>query len=179
MDLRNYIAISGMSGLYKVLTNAKNGVIVESLTDKKRTLVSANQKISSLDNISVFTTDKDVSLGDVLLKMKELLTEAVDTKVDANALRAKFQTVLSDFDKERVHDSDIKKMFTWFNILREQPDAWIEKAQEGSIEGEDKGPVLPKSGEKTHQHNAPKESGRVNTHGAMTRSVVPQKKGGG
>ena len=176
MDLKSIIAISGMSGLYKALSQSRTGVIVESLQDKKRTMVSASQKISSLDNISVFTTSKDLPLSEVLQKIKETIQVEVEVKHSAEELRNRFTTVLPDFDPERVRDSDIKKIFSWYNILLNIPEVWVEAPAE-TEEGEAAiKSALDKNAEKPRHIN--QSTGRVNTHGAQSRSAIPQKKGG-
>ncbi len=173
MDLRSIISVPGMSGLYKVLSQAKNGVIVESLLDKKRSLLSSSHRISSLDSISVFTMEKDIPLEEVFVSMKKIVKKEVNLKEDDTKLKEEFKAVLPDFDQERVRVSDIKKMFAWYNILKDFPEAWVEKKEEE----DGKTPVIPGAGGKV-QHQEKRETGKVNTHGAGTRGNIPQKKGG-
>lgn len=118
MDLKGIISITGMSGLYKVVAQAKNGFIVESLADKKRFPISSTQRISALEDISIYADDEDVPLSKVLLKIKEL-GQTADPKADNKALVAYFKTVLPNFDEERVYSSDIKKVISWYNILKD------------------------------------------------------------
>ena len=115
MSLSEIIAVSGMSGLYKTIAQSKNSVIVESLADKKRMPVYASQKVNTLEAISVYTTDKDIPLADVFKKIseKENKGAAIDHKADDAELKAYFEKVLPDYDKERVHISDIRKMLQW------------------------------------------------------------------
>jgi hypothetical protein len=120
MDLSQVISISGLPGLFKVIAQAKNGVVVESLIDKKRTTAFASQRISSLSDISIYTTGEDMPLKEVYRKIFESekggLT--IDTKTsDDNALRAYTEKVLPEYDKDRVHTSDLKKLFSWYNLL--------------------------------------------------------------
>lgn len=179
MDLRTIISISGAPGLYKIISHSRTGVIVESLADKKRSMISANQRINSLDNISVFTTEKDILLEEVFMSMKSKLNDAVDTKQNAEELKKIFKTVLPDFDQDRVHDSDIKKMFSWFNILRNNEDVWVDKKDDANLPATEVKGSIPMPADKPKKHST-KESGRVNTHGAgASRSAIPQKKGGG
>ncbi len=120
MKLSEIIAVSGMSGLYKTVAQAKNSVIVESLEDKKRMPVYASQRVHTLEAISVFCTDKDIPLAEVFKKIaeKENKGPALDHKSSEADMLKYFGEVLPDFDKERVHTSDIRKMLMWYNILQ-------------------------------------------------------------
>jgi hypothetical protein len=120
MDLSGVISISGMGGLHKVIAQTKNGVIVESLADKKRFPAYSSSRISALDDISVYTTGEDLPLKDVFKKIfdKEKGGAAVDHKVSDADLLKYFETVLPEFDKERVHTSDIRKLINWYNLLQ-------------------------------------------------------------
>jgi hypothetical protein len=179
MDLRTIISISGSPGLYRIISHSRTGVIVESMLDKKRSMISANQRINSLDNISVFTTEKDILLEEVFVNMKAAISASVDTKQASDDLKKLFKSVLPDYDQDRVHDSDIKKMFSWFNILITNDDVWAEKKDDDNSPAADLKAAMPMPGDKPKKH-ASKESGRVNTHGASgSRSAIPQKKGGG
>jgi phosphomannomutase len=120
MDISNVIAIAGMPGLYKVVAQAKNGVIVESLVDKKRVPAFNSHKISALPDISIYTTSEDLPLKDVLQKIfdKEKGATCPDPKsLDEKGLRAYMSEVLPEYDEERVHVSDLRKLFTWYNML--------------------------------------------------------------
>jgi hypothetical protein len=131
MDLSGIISISGMSGLYKVVAQSKNGIIVESLVDKKRVPAYSTYKISGLEDISVFTTGDDMPLADVIQKIydKEKGGPAMDGKTSNEADAKKyFGEVLPDYDKDRVYISDIKKILTWYNIL--QKSGALEKKEE-------------------------------------------------
>src|SRR5688500_7434319 len=122
MDISGIISISGQPGLYKVLGKLKNGVIGESLTDKKRIPVYANVKVSALEDISIFSTKEDVPLKDVLQKIydKEKGGAAPDGKSsDIEVLKKYLEEVFPEYDKERVYASDIKKIFSWYNMLLE------------------------------------------------------------
>ena len=183
MDLKGIISISGMSGLYKVIAQTKNGFVVESFTDKKRTAITSSHKVSALEDISIFTTKDNIALSEALMKVKENEATLPDTKSDAKVLREYFKSVLPDYDEGKVYDSDIKKMLTWYSILKEYPECWVQKEEQKTEEQGDaeekKAITIPKPGEKPHVI-LPKESGKVNTHGmGNTRSAIPQKRGGG
>lgn len=120
IDLTGIIAISGQSGLYKVVAQSKNGIIVESLTDKKRTSISSTAKVSSLEDISMFTTGEDKPVSEIMKSIfdKEKGGPAIDAKADDKAVSAYFESVLPDYDKERVYTSNMRKLFTWYNGLQ-------------------------------------------------------------
>ncbi len=118
--LKTILAISGKPGLFKLVSQGKNMLIVESLANGKRTPAYAHDKVISLGDIAIYTIDEDVPLGEVF--------EAIKTKTDAKpvdlkafaddaALRAYFKEVLPDFDEDRVYTNDIKKVFSWYNLL--------------------------------------------------------------
>jgi len=119
MNLQGIISIAGRPGLYKIVAQGKNSVIVESMTDKKRFPAHASDKISALDDISVYTTDEDVKLIEVYKKMYESLngTAGLSHKDDPKKLREYVITFLPNYDSERVYDSDVRKLFQWYNTL--------------------------------------------------------------
>lgn len=118
MQLNGIIAISGRPGLFKVIAQGKNSVIVESLIDKKRFPAYATERISTLDDISVFTYDEDVKLTDIFAKMLALYpNEAPSHKADMKELEAAFAEFLPNWDQDRVYPSDVRKLFQWFNLL--------------------------------------------------------------
>ncbi|ASB50864.1 DUF5606 family protein [Alkalitalea saponilacus] len=117
--VKDILAISGYSGLFKLVSQAKNSVIVESLTDGKRMPAYATSKISALEDISIYTEDEDVRLSDIFVTIFEKAIE-VDPKADAGSLKKKFEEILPDYDKDRVYVSDIKKVYMWFNLLKEK-----------------------------------------------------------
>lgn len=120
IDLTGIIAISGQPGLFKVVAQAKNGIIVEGLADKKRTAVSATAKVSSLEDISMFTTGDDKPVSEIMKNIydKEKGGACIDAKSDDKAIAAYFGEVLPDYDKERVYTSNMRKLFTWYNTLQ-------------------------------------------------------------
>jgi hypothetical protein len=122
MDLSKILSISGKPGLFKVVAQTKNGVVVESLLDGKRFTAFANDRISSLKEISVFTEVDDIPLRDVLKSIfeKQEGKAAINHKSGNNELKAFFEKVLADYDKERVYVSDIKKIIQWYNLLLEK-----------------------------------------------------------
>lgn len=138
MDISSVISISGMPGLYKVVAQSKNGVIVESLVDKKRFPAFASSPISKLEDISIYTTTEDVPLKEVYTKIydKEKGGKCIEPKnSDEKAMRAYIESVLPGYDKDRVHVSDLRKLFNWYNILQA---SGLLSAEEKNEDGEDK-----------------------------------------
>jgi len=119
MDLRTVLSVSGKPGLFKLIAHQKNGVVVESLLDGKRTAISANANVSSLGDIAIYTYEEEVPLRDVFKAMAEVTEgkEAFSHKSSKDQLEDFFGEVLPKFDQERVYASDIKKVVQWFNIL--------------------------------------------------------------
>ena len=117
--IKRIISISGRPGLFRLVNQGKNMLIVESLANGKRTPAYAHDKVVSLGDISIYTKDGDVPLADVFEKIKEKTGGAsVDVKaMDNDALRAYFAEILPDFDDERVYTNDIRKVFQWYNQL--------------------------------------------------------------
>ena len=119
-DLSRILAISGQSGLYLYISQARNGAIVESLADKKRTSVSMTSKITSLADISIYTDEEEVKLQDVLLNLKEVLgdADAPTSKSSADELKALFEKALPTYDRDRFYVSHMKKVVDWYNHLK-------------------------------------------------------------
>jgi len=115
------MSISGKTGLFKVISQLKNAMLVESLTDKKRFPAFAHEKISSLEEIAVFTSGEEKPLKDILKAMHEKLEgkPGPDPHSDPVKLQAFFQEVVPEYDRERVYLSDIKKIVSWYNMLLE------------------------------------------------------------
>ncbi|MEZ4936363.1 MAG: DUF5606 domain-containing protein [Crocinitomicaceae bacterium] len=119
MNLTGIISISGKSGLYKVVGQGKNTIIVEALETGKRFPTYASHKISALDDISVYTYEEDVPLKDVYQKLAELegYKATISHKESVENLVKKLDEFLPDWDEDRVYMSDIKKLFQWYNLL--------------------------------------------------------------
>lgn len=119
MEFKDIVAISGKSGLFRVVSNTRSGVIVESLTDGKRFPAFLHDRISSLDEISVFTQSEDRPLKAIMKAIREKTGggPALDAKSDNASLKKFFAEVVPDYDAERVYVSDIKKIISWYNQL--------------------------------------------------------------
>ena len=136
MELSEIASISGKGGLYKVLKPGKAGVLLESLdATKTRLVASTTQRMSVLSEISIYTTDKEGTIGllDVLKKIKKDFGNdlGVDANSEANELKSFLRSVLPNYDQDRVYVSDIKKLVKWYSILSEQaPEIFIDKMEE-------------------------------------------------
>lgn len=132
MDLSGIISIAGMSGLYKVIAQSKNGIIVESLLDKKRMPAYATHRVSALEDVSIYSTGDDVPLKDVFQKIydKEKGGACIDHKKTDSELKEYFKSAFAEYDQDRVYVSDIKKLLMWYNIL--QKEGLLDKKEENS-----------------------------------------------
>ncbi len=119
--LSKILAISGKSGLFKMISGNKNMIIVESLTDGKRFPAFSNDRVISLKDITMFTEDDDIPLYKVFEAVKKVSEGKPVTldvkKASGKELQEWFTKAVPSFDKERVHNSDIAKVITWYNIL--------------------------------------------------------------
>jgi len=123
MDLSKIVSISGRPGLYKVTGQGKANVIVESLNDGKRFPAFVQDKMSSLEEISIFTTNDDRPLKEVFKKIHSDIGSTLDfdvKKVNQIQLREKFAMAVPDYDTETVYPSDMKKVFVWYQMLSER-----------------------------------------------------------
>jgi hypothetical protein len=129
MNLTGIIAISGKPGLFKVVAQGKSNLIVESLEDGKKTPAYSTDRISGLEDISVYTYDEDAVLSNVLetIYKKENGGLAPSHKEDKNILIAYFLEILPNYDQERVYFSDVKKIFHWYNLLHKSGNLIIDE----------------------------------------------------
>ncbi len=116
------VAISGKPGLYKLLSRSKNSLIVEAVDEShKRLPVFATDRVTSLNDIAMYTNMDDVPLTKVLTSLYKVAEEKPVAlnykKCSSKELREYFAKVLPDFDNDRIHDSDLKKLFQWYDIL--------------------------------------------------------------
>jgi len=122
MDLSGIISVTGMGGLYKVISQTKSGLIVESLVDGKRLPVYSTSKLSSLDDISIYGQGDDIPLKNILRSIRDSKSgTSVPTSKDSNdAIKAAFAEFVPEFDEDRVYASDMKKVFVWYTLLNEK-----------------------------------------------------------
>lgn len=120
--LRKILSIAGKPGLYKLISQGKNMLIVESLIDGRRMPSHNQDKVVSLGEIAIYTEDEEMPLREVLALIKEHEQGAQISSIDIkngseSSLREYMQSVLPSYDKERVRVSDMKKLFSWYNLL--------------------------------------------------------------
>src|ERR1035437_7170552 len=122
MNLKDILAISGYSGLFRFVSQGRNGVIVEGLVDKKRMNATASARVSALEDIAIYTSDKEIPLKEVLKRIfqKEDGKPTIDPKSPNDKLKKYFEEVVPEYDREKVYVSDMKKLFGWYNILLSQ-----------------------------------------------------------
>lgn len=119
MEFNKIISVTGKPGLFQVISQSKNAIIVESLIDKKRLAINSTQNVSLLENIAIYTYEEEVSLLKVFKTMFEKSEgkEAISHKESSKNLTAYFSEILPEYDEERVYTSNIKKVIQWFNLL--------------------------------------------------------------
>lgn len=121
MSLDSILSITGKPGLYKLKTKARSGFVVESLADRKTSIVGMSHNVSVLKDISIYTYEAEVPLKEVFGKIasKENNGAAMSHKASKNELSDYFNEVLPEYDEDRVYASDIKKVLQWYNILQQ------------------------------------------------------------
>lgn len=156
MILKDILAISGEPGLFRFIAQGKNAIIVEHLETKKRSSAYGSAKVSSLEDIAIFTENEDVPLGKVfnIIHEKENGGAAPDSKSDVKILNTWFEGILPDYSKDKVYTSDIKKLVQWYNILHklnllvfDEPEVKSEAESESATKSESK-PVVEKKKKK-------------------------------
>jgi hypothetical protein len=119
-DLQKVFAIAGYPGLFTHVSQSRNGVIVESLLDKKRMCAGPSLRVTALSDVAMFTDKEELPLQEVLEKIKNVYNgeKAIDHKSGTDALRQFMESVLPDYDRDRVYPSHIKKLAEWYNVLQ-------------------------------------------------------------
>lgn len=160
IEVKDILSISGKGGLFRYIAQARNGIVVESLEDKKRHVEPTTSRVSSLEDIAIFTESEDVPLSDVLHRIyeKETGKESISHKSTNEELKNYFEEILPEYDEERVYVSDIRKVINWYNILRQHDmliliDKEEEKGEEQLVEKE----VDKESGEANPEDKKPKK----------------------
>ncbi|MGC8803598.1 MAG: DUF5606 domain-containing protein [Bacteroidales bacterium] len=139
MELKDILSISGYSGLYRYVSQARNGIIVEGLEDKKRMIAYAHYRVVSLGDIAIYTVDAEIPLREVFKKIfeKEQGGLAMGGKVDEKQLKAYFEQIVPQYDKEKVHASDMKKVVSWYNILVRNGITHFEEAEKAETSADE------------------------------------------
>lgn len=122
MDLSLIFNVPGKPGLYKLISQGKNSAIMESLIDKKRAPFFGLDKMSSLAEIAIYTEAEEIPLADVFraIHKKENGGACLGHKEDAKKVRDYFAVVLPSYDRERVYESNIRKVLQWYNLLQKE-----------------------------------------------------------
>lgn len=177
IDLTGIISISGQPSLYKIVAQSKNGIIVEGLSDKKRVNVYASTKVSTLSDISMFTTGDDKPIEEIMTSIfeKEKGGPAADHKADDKTVEKYFAEILPDYDRERVYVSNIRKLLSWYNALQVSGNL---KEKEEKKEGEEKAKVA-KSGETkaAAKKTVKKETTKTKTSAGVKKTAGVRKTG--
>lgn len=132
MELKDFISVAGKSGLHTIVGKSKNNVIVESLKDKKRFPIFNTNKISALSDISIYTYDEEILLSELFdrIQKKYKKDAAVSHLESAEELKKVFEELVPNYDQEQVYNSDIKKVFQWYNILHDTDNLIKEESKE-------------------------------------------------
>jgi hypothetical protein len=122
MQYREIVAVTGLTGLYQLLTTKSDGAIVRNVADKSTKFISARQhNVTPLESIEVYTTGANVRLHEVFMKMmdQEATKPLADAKTaDNNTIKGYFKSIFPEFDEDRVYVSDMKKMLRWYELLK-------------------------------------------------------------
>ena len=122
MNLKEILSIPGKKSVYKIVSKGKNSIIVESLLDGSRMPVFTSNHATTLDNICIFTEGENLFLNDVFKRIFEVENgnKAIDVSTsNPTEIEAYMMKILPEYDKNRVHLSDMKKLFSWYNLLLE------------------------------------------------------------
>lgn len=136
MNLEGILSIAGKPGLYKMVSQAKNTIIVESIIDKKRMPLYASHQVSALEDIGIYTYSDTTPLSDIFdaIAKKENGQPCLSHKSSKNEMFDWMREVLPEFDEDQVYHSDIKKLAQWYNILQENGLIEVPKAQKKKTE---------------------------------------------
>jgi len=177
MDLKKIIAVSGHPGLYQVIAQSPKGTIAESLLDGKKVTLFAHERMSTLEEISIFTTENDMRLKDVLRILFEKLEgkPAISHKASGNELRTFMEQMLPNYDAERVYNSDIQKLVNWYNLLLEKNliDNEPDEEEQQEAEKQEEKPVV-KEEVKTEKKPKPQPKSSASKIQKTTTSAAPK-----
>ena len=179
MELKDIVSVSGLPGLHKVIGRNKNGLIVETIAENgKKFATTAHQKVSVLSDIAIFTNDGEVKLWQAIKNIKEKEdagTEIPTSKSSDTDVKAAMSYAVPDFDAEKVYVSDMKKLFSWYQVIKNTID-YSKLGQEEEAETADGETIVKatkeKSAPKQIKTAAPRTSG-----GAKTKTTTPRKMG--
>lgn len=185
MELKDILSISGQPGLYKFIAQGKNGLIVESLENQKRMSAHASQKISSLEDIAIFTDDKEIPLSEVFKRIyeKESGKPCIDHKSAPPQIKKYFEEIVPEYDRDKVYPSDVKKVISWYNqLVRFEimgPDFWKKKEEEDLSEKSENNDQEKHFDSVKEKKTASKKPVAKKTKEPSAKTVSPAHKSGG
>ncbi len=138
-DLARILSVSGQHGLFNYIAQARNGAIVEALSDKRRTCFDMKSRITTLADISIYTSEGEMKLQEVFQKLHEALGEAdaPTSKASADELKALFLKAIPNYDGDRFYVSHMKKVVDWYNELKNFASLDFEEGNEGETASEE------------------------------------------
>ena len=162
MDYNKLVSVTGLSGLFELLSSKADGGVVRSLEDKSTKFVSTRiHNFSHLESIEVFTTKDNVNLVDVFTAMKES-KEKMPAENDAAAIKKYFTKVYPDMDFDRVYASDMKKIVKWYNVLKSNDvEIKLSELPEGDAAANETVKAKPTNAKTSAVNNAPAR--KINT----------------
>ena len=175
MALEQILSVSGKSGLFRLVGQMKNGIIVEAIADGKRFPVHGSAKVSALEEISIYTDTEEVPLKDVFKAIfdKEGGKQVLSAKASNNDIKAYFETVLPNYDRDRVYVSDMGKVVRWYNLLIEH------KAYDPSEPEEEVKESVEESTKEKKEKKAPAKKTAAKKSTAAGKKAAPKKPAGG
>ncbi len=182
MTLEKIISISGKPGLFKLVTQLKNGFIIEDVTTKKKVSIGNSSQVSLLDNIAMFTFDKEVNLFEVFENIAKLnkYEATISHKSPDAELRTFMESALPNYDTERVYVSDMKKLAQWYNILQSAgyitEKSFAEKAASAETE-EGSTPVIEEKKAETPKKKVVSAKAKATTSAKSSTKSTLSKKG--
>ena len=138
-DLARILSVSGQHGLFNYIAQARNGAIVEALSDKRRTCFDMKSRITTLADISIYTSEGEMKLQEVFQKLHDALGEAdaPTSKASADELKALFLKAIPNYDGDRCYVSHMKKVVDWYNELKNFASLDFEEGNEGEAASEE------------------------------------------
>jgi len=180
MDVTGINSVAGMGGLYQVVAQTRTGLLVESLVDGKRVPVYASNKVSSLEDISIYGNSEDIPLKEILTAIRDK-NNAQPLEADQKDLKAAFAGFVPEYAQERVYASDMKKVFGWYNLLLSK-DLLIDapEAEQKAEDGDDKPKAEIPAAKKTAavKKETPKTSAPKASSKGMAKTQTVRKTGG-
>ncbi len=173
MNLRGIVAVSGRPGLFKLVGQNKAGYVLESLDEQKLKIVAniSTTKLASLEDITVYGEDEELKLIDVLANIAAVKGEVPTANVDGNTLKKFFLEVAPGHDQEKVYTSDMKKILTWYHLIKDMP--LFNEAAPGTEEDAESGKQKAESGKPKVVTPKAKPS---NAKAPIAKSSAPAKK---